>query len=491
MKSESWRQRTAGILAPVILLTACGGTATKDEAPVAEVTVPGDYFVGTQNVYAQLELGSGGSWVFTKVSRSEMPPAKGYLVRLNDLTPVFDIRVAECTPQNYPSNHKCNPTHPFREKDVGVMRKIINGGIAAGTAGKVTDVSRTYETTFDEAKFNQAVDEALVNTGLNENRHDFINALETYSALLADSRAKLADLERKAKAEYADVGSIQLEIQPELSGLTEYYYNDIAFDDLIELSAGPLKIAGKKKLSEDALLPCDAHRCVQKARSAINTLRADLEQAQARLVSTFDPLTVAYNVSCDQTTYEDYLLDVSCPAEIVRQDGRPTPLPLKVRILARDFDRLFPAVNIADDNLGVRISEGAVVFENRSRNYLSVTAQTVYYNAEVRTTPSTINIAPGESISRPIGDFVSEPIEIESSFKQMTPNKAAGTSFEFGFAAAYRAAGDVVDTTLYDMRSFNLGCVIENRSNADTCFDTQSPEAQARGHDQSLPHVPN
>lgn len=491
MKSESWRQRTAGILAPVVLLAACGGTPQNDEVPVADSIAPGDYFVGTQNVYAQLELGSGGSWVFTKVSKSDMPPAKGYLVRLNDLTPVFDIRVAECTPQNYPTNHKCNPTHPFREKDVGVMRKIINGGIAAGTAGKVTDVSRTYETTFDEAKFNQAVDEALVNTGLNENRHDFINALETYSALLADSRAKLADLERKAKAEYADVGSIQLEIQPKLSGLTQYYYDDIVFDELIELSAGPIKISGKKKLSEDSLLPCDAHRCVQKARSAINTLRADLEQAQARLVSTFDPQTVAYNVSCEQTSYKDYLLDVDCPTEIVRLEGRQTPLPLNIRILARDFDQLFPTVDIADDKLGVRINENVVVFENRSRSYLSVTAQTVYYNAEVLTTPSTINIAPGESVARPIGDFVSEPIEIESSFKQMTPNKAAGTSFDFGFAAAYRAAGDMADTTLYNMRSFNLGCVIDNPSDAITCFEDESPEAQARGHSQSRPHVPN
>ena len=46
---------------------------------------------------------------------------KGYIVRLNDLSAAFDTRVAECMPQVYPEGHRCSPTHPFRDKDSGML----------------------------------------------------------------------------------------------------------------------------------------------------------------------------------------------------------------------------------------------------------------------------------------------------------------------------------------------------------------------------------
>lgn len=483
--------RIAAALAILVCLSACGGTPEKEDLPEPEPVATGDYFIGTQNIYAQLVSGAGGSWIFTEVSRSEMQPANGYLVRLNDLTPVFDIRVAECTPQNYPPTHKCNPTHPFREKDVGVISKLISGGIAAGTAGKVTDISRTYETTFDEAKFNQAVDEALVNTGLNNSRHDFINALETYSTLLSDSRARLRSLEQKAKADFTDVRAVELRIQPELSGLTQYYFNDIEFGDLVELTPGPFKSSGKGKLGEDEVLPCDAHRCAQKARTAINSLRADLDLAENRLAETFDASKITYNVHCNKTAYKDYLLQVECPAEIARQEAGAIQLPLLVRILARDFVGLYPKMNLADDRLDIAISDDVVVFKNHSQDYLSVTAQTIYYNSRVETSTGTISVAPGESVVRPMSEFVTPSIEIESSFRQMTPAKAERTSFDFGFAAAYRASGGIAETTLYDMRTFNLGCVIDGQADPETCFSADTADVQARDQEQNLPMVPN
>ena len=155
------------------LVVAACGSQPRQQKSASEATAPANYFIGTRPIHAHLLQESGGSWVFKSVTESDTAPAKGYLVRLNDLSPAFDVRVAECEPQAYPANHKCNPAQPFRDKDMGVVKKIINGGIAAGTAGKVTGVSRTYQTAFNEAAFNQAVDEALVNTGLGNERREF------------------------------------------------------------------------------------------------------------------------------------------------------------------------------------------------------------------------------------------------------------------------------------------------------------------------------
>jgi hypothetical protein len=112
-------------------------------------------------------------------------------VRLNDLTPAFDTRAAECTPQVYPASHRCSPLHPFRDKATGMLDKIINGSIAVGTAGKVTEISQTYETTFDESAFNQAVDEALVNSGLDAERRQLISLLDAYQDESEAARAEL------------------------------------------------------------------------------------------------------------------------------------------------------------------------------------------------------------------------------------------------------------------------------------------------------------
>ena len=173
----------AGVL---VFVTACGGQPSKTDALVVDAVEPSNFYSGTQPVYAHLVSNKDGSWVFSTITASDTPSDSAYLVRLNDLTPAFDIRIAECSPQVYPDAHRCNPMNPFRDEDSGVLDKIISGGIAVGTAGKVKDISYGYETTFDEAAFNRAVDEALINSNLDHRQ--LIATLTTYADELRRAR---------------------------------------------------------------------------------------------------------------------------------------------------------------------------------------------------------------------------------------------------------------------------------------------------------------
>jgi hypothetical protein len=128
----------------LLLCAACGGQQPQEDARTLETVQSGNFFMGTQAIYGHLVNNKDGSWVFTTIAASDEPTDTTYLVRLNDLTPAFDIRVAECTPQVYPGTHRCNPASPFRDEDTGVLDKIINGTIALGTAGKITDISYAY-----------------------------------------------------------------------------------------------------------------------------------------------------------------------------------------------------------------------------------------------------------------------------------------------------------------------------------------------------------
>jgi hypothetical protein len=56
----------------------------------------------------------------------------------------------------------------------------------------------------------------------------------------------------------------------------------------------------------------------------------------------------------------------------------------------------------------------------------------------------------------------------------MTPDKAAGATFRFGVAAKYRVAGQPEEFTLYDMRTFNVGCTISNRIEFGSCEPAKS-----------------
>ena len=486
MNFKLYRTRYAIPVCLSLLCIACGGTPPREDVRAMESAPASNYFIGTQPVYVHLVRENSGSWVFTTVTDSDASIDTGFLVRLNDLTPAFDIRVADCVPQVYPDTHRCSPLHPFRDKDTGMIDKIINSGIAVGTAGKVTDISQTYETTFDEAAFNRAVDEALLNTGLDGNRRRLITLVDTYDAELHEARTNLSELTQQVSETRSSVDRVELDIQPSIDGLTEYYQGDIDFAQLVDLDLADGTELPAVALEEHTILPCDARHCTARAEGALATLQQDIEAHKARLSAAMQPGARAYNVRCEDGVIGSYLLTVTCPAQVVVAGDEPAVLPISVTLLSRDFDRLYPAFDLVDDHLQISIDDQSVTFSNATDEYITLTAQTVYYNSKVHTTSLAIDIPPGISVTRSIDEFVSQPIDIESSYRQMTPDKAAGASFRFGFAARYRIASQPEEQTLHDQHTFNVGCAIDNQLQPGSCR-TGSAAKNAVARDRTVP----
>jgi hypothetical protein len=450
----------------LLLVAACSGQPPKDDQPAAEAQPSANFFMGTRPVYAHLVSTKDGSWVFSTITESDEPSDSAYVVRLNDLTPAFDTRVAECTPQVYPESHRCNPANPFRDEDSGILDKVINGSIALGTAGKIKDITYAYETTFDHTDFNRAVDEALLNTGLDRRR--LISLLETYDQELRSARDELQAARERMQDSNAAPQQLQLDIHPTVSGLTEYYENDIDFTQLIDLEAVD-DTPQPMELVAATFTPCDARKCVAAAEAALAELRFNVQSNREHLAARMRPSSSVYNVRCDMVRYDGYLLEAECPEQVVIAGSQPVELPINVTILSRDFDDLYPAFGFGDPDLRVDIDGRTVTFFNATSEYLTVSAQTVYYNSTVHTTSLPLDIPPGISVTRELNDFVSQPIDIESRYLQMTPDKARGASFQFGFAVRYRVASQPEERTLHDMGTFNVGCVIRNRVTPGSC----------------------
>ena len=450
-----------------LVLAACGGQPAKEEPVGSEPAPTGNYFMGARPIYGHLVNNKGGSWVFTTLTHSDEPPEKGFLVRMNDLDPAFDTRVAECVPQVYPESHRCNPANPFRDEDSGVLDKIINGSIAIGTAGQITDITYSYETTFDETDFNRAVDEALLNTDLD--RRALISLVAVYEEETQAAQVEAEAAAERLRALSSEASRIELDIQPTIKGLIEYYQDDIDFAQLIDLTL--VEDASSRGTEPEIadVLPCQARRCVAEANSALADLRYSVRQKREQVAARMRPSSRAYDVRCDMVGYAGYLLTAECPARIVVNDDRPLPLPIDVTILSRDFDGLYPELDISDPNLDIAIDGHSVTFINTTSEYLTVTAQTVYYNSNVHTTTMPVEIPPGISVTRDLQEFVSQSIDIESSYRQMTPGKAAGVSFQFGFAVRYSLASRADEQTLHSQQTFNVGCVIANRIHPGSC----------------------
>ena len=459
--------RALSCMCALLLLAACGGQPSKGE-PTADEAVPaGNYFMGADPIYGHLVNNKDGSWVFKSLTHSDEPPEKGFLVRLNDLEPAFDTRIAECVPQVYPESHRCNPANPFRDEDSGVLDKIINGSIAIGTAGQITDISYAYETTFDEPEFNRAVDEALLNTDLD--RRALISLVAAYDEEVRVARSESVAATERLQALRDDADRIELEIKPTVDGLVEYYEDNIDFTQLVDLELVDDAASRDTELDTGDVLPCDARKCVAEVNTALADLRYNMRQNREHVAARMRPSARTYDVRCDMVGYAGYLLRAECPAQIVVNDDNPVPLLIDVTILSRDFDGLYPDFEVADPNLDIEIDGRNVTFINTTSEYLTVSAQTVYYNSSVHTTTLPVEIPPGISVTRDLQEFISQEIEIESSYRQMTPAKAAGASFQFGFAVRYSRASRPDEMTLHNQQTFNVGCVISNRVRPGSC----------------------
>jgi len=486
MKSDFFYKHTALALL-AILCSACGGQSPKDDSQANEIIETGNFFVGEQAIYAHLINNKDGSWVFRTITESDEESDNGYLVRLNDLTAAFDTRVAECTPQVYPESHRCNPLNPFRDEDSGVLDKIINSTVAVSTGGQIKDVTYRYETTFNEAAFNQAVDEALLNSDLNQRR--LISLLSNYETEMYNARAEIQLAKERMQAHHSTTNRPALEIEARIGGLTQYYENDIDFTQLVDLEVADELTATVTDLPMPAVLPCDARKCVAEVDAALAELRANLNAHTQYITASMQPSSKTYNVNCNMLSYASYLLQADCPEQLVATDGQPVQVPISVSILSRDFDDSYPALELADSKLRVSIDGKAVTFLNTTSEYLTLSAQTIYYNSAVHTTVLPIDIPPGISVTYDLSEFTSQSVNIESRYLQMTPDKARRASFRFGFAARYQLASESAEQTIHSMETFNVDCTIRNRIKPGSCQPESVADASSEKEDRK-PRTP-
>ena len=430
-------------------------------------------YSGKDPVYAALVPRGDGQWTFSNVTGSNSEPDNGYLVRLNDLSPAFDIRRAECEPRPYRENDRCNPLNPFRERDMGVVGKIVDTGISASTGGKLSGVSRSYSTEFDNLAFNAAVDEALLLTGLDDNRLGLINGLAALGEKVTAQEAEVEALRGQMLRLYELDKEQNIRFDPRISGLVQYYSHDLDPAEFVEVltnvSAGTPSPGDTTDVS---VLPCEAPDCMQKMNVAVASLdqkhAARLASLQADLLRQTD----AYVVDCSATEHAGYHFVLHCPEKLARNQDGLILLPVDIEIVSRDFEHLFPEFSEENRELSVAVYQGSLVLKNKTDEFVDVQSVSIYYNSQISTAAklgTRLNLAPFQYTEVPVAELVSPAIAVESRHTNMTPDKASRASFSFGLAIKYSLNDRDAVETLYGMNDFNLQCAIESRLQPGSC----------------------
>lgn len=473
-------------LASVLCVAGCAATTPPPvAAPEQSGTVTQSaLFVGKTPIYAQLKRNGDSGWTFGVVT-GETPSEGGFFVRLNDLAPTFDTRTAECAPQPYRDDDRCSPNNPFRNKLVGVMGKLVNSGIAAGTGGKVSGIARSYTTEFDAAAFTAAVDEALLNSRLDSGRRELIAGLEGLSSERAARDDELQSLIEDSERDYR-AGRGQVEVAITVTGLTDYYSNDLVARQLVEVKPRSLDPARDlldelRARSQVSLLPCEASECLQQLRAATTTLGPRHLAQIKSLQGLIDELTSGYDVLCPAREQGAYTFTLACPDEVLRTTQGPAMLPITVEIFARTFEDLVPAFVIENEDIVLRTEGEDLIIANTTNAFLEVQSIALHYNSKVNTTSGLtqqLDLAPGQSIRAPIDRFASPAIATDARYAYMTPDKASRSQFSFGLAVKYSREDRDELVTLYDESVFDVSCAIENRLRPGSCRQASPRTAQ-------------
>ena len=458
----------------IAVLPACGSK----EADVRAVQHENIY-IGKDPVYAALVPRSDGQWTFSEVTRSNSEPDSGYLVRLNDLNPAFDIRRAECEPRPYRENDRCHPMNPFRDKDMGVVGKLVDTGLSASTGGKLSGMSRSYSTEFDNLAFNAAVDQALLLTGLDDNRMTLINGLLSIAEKAAAQEAEIASLKTQVLQQYELDKKENIKIDARFSGLVQYYSDDLDPSEFVQVRANASSSTGPATNAADiAVLPCDASDCVQSLNAALRSLDEQHEMRLASLRADLQRQTEAYVVDCSTTEHAGYHFKLHCPEKLARNLDGLILLPVDVEILSRDFEYLFPEFSEENDELAAAVHQGSLILKNRTGEFVDVQSISIYYNSQISTRSDLgprLDLAPFQYTEMPVEELVSPAMAIESRHTNMTPDKASRATFAFGIAVKYSLHDRDAVETLYGTGDFNLQCAIESRLQPGSCRQELSP----------------
>lgn len=396
---------------------------------------------------------------------------------LNDFGPTFDIKEQDCgtwkfnTPDPKHGRYCDYSDIRFRYNAIDKTMQVIG---TIGTAGGATLLGlNSRYSYFDPDKHWEGMHSALKNSNIDriaffkkyDELVDFRNNIQKqHENIVSGLNQGYSDIYDKYVLPYKnkyEKHSINLIIDDK-SGL---YRNDIDKNKIVSVSKKDFSWNNITFNKYDIVLnsaPHDYYQALDKIKSDFKLmLEKDAEKVKSELIAYDKFLSEKTNelvVSKLDNENSSYNYEISAPPTINVENINLPIIPVKLKVLSKNYYKVYPQTNISDDNLKMMFDGKHITVNNKTSKFLQIKSISTYYNNDIVTLQCDKELPPQSEanlndIARQIVDY---NFTNQNNYLNMTYSIANKLKINFGFAVKYRLVEQNIDKTLYKINTHNL-----------------------------------
>lgn len=402
-------------------------------------------------LYADMAMGEDGQYRITRITTEESR------IDFMTLKPLgFDQRKWDCSRMlfgsfNFSDHRECVPSSS--EFRTSVVRRLPTFLLGATTLGASMIFGIIIEeSVFDEAAYNQAVAEAVKNSGLEGKREGLIKRYLTLTEIVEERDQELEELFRKYKDEYYN-STVPSKIDKRIEDTSGLYTGDLYADMIIRVNRNALtelKPAAKGGLYLSGT-PEEFEAMLAATEESLHLQKLDLE-------TTLKNATRDFPVICGPEHLEPYNLKYDCPPRIT---GALGAFPVaKAIVVSKNINGALPEVFEAEDSaLKAVFRKGKLYLENRTAEMLFITGASLKYRNSSTKALRAAELPPKSGIdATSLYKLLTPDIQKAASFSNMTLQQAEKTPVDMALSITYKVGGE--QKTVIGEKVFRLADLI-------------------------------
>ena len=145
--------------------------------------------------------------------------------------------------------------------------------------------------------------------------------------------------------------------------------------------------------------------------------------------------------------------DLDNPNKIVLKEGKvPTQYGVELRVSSIDYKNIIPYFENNNKDIVIRIEDKTLVIRNKTEQYVTIDAISIYYNENVLTRSGENFLNHDELAPNTIGRYNLNQFDLnklDNNYYRVTSDSARKTNVDFGFAVKYRKTGSNKPKSLF------------------------------------------
>lgn len=406
------------------------------------------------------------NYKLSRISNSKL------LINLNDMTPTVDTAEHNCgvyagNGRPVSGNSKsCPPESLFRISKIDKTKTAAYTTLMFGMSALLGNhVRYSY---FDMDLFKTATDQAIPET----NRTRYINKFIELSEYKNYSETKINEIESYKNSKANDLKNKYIIPYKQkindanytltLNDKSGFYDKSINFSQLVRLYENNFDIFHftDKPISvlKIETTPENFDEIINKTKSNIKELTdfyssnipKDLENYEKFLIKQSSTVLVHKLI---ESSYNDYTIDLNVPDIIAVKQKDEIQVPIKLTILAKTFNNIYPSDQFSDQNISIYFDGKKIKLTNKTNYFVQIKNISTYYNNNIDNQSYDIELPP-KSYKEMF--FSPYSIAAQSYYPNINAKSAKNKNVSFGFAVKYRLVEMNTDKTLFKVNKYNV-----------------------------------